>query len=142
MIDKRFNLLLIEDSSNDAILLQEELKETSDTHFNVEWVDRMSKGLGRLAEGGIDAVLLDLSLPDSRGVDSFKKVYKQAPDVPIILLTGLDDEKLAVEVLQMGAQDYLVKHNIDGNTLGRSIRYAIERHRLSAALEESEQRFR
>jgi diguanylate cyclase (GGDEF)-like protein len=91
-------------------------------------------GLERLAAGGIDVVLLDLGLPDSVGLDTFTTVNTQAPQVPILVLTGLDDEALAVQVVQQGAQDYLVKGQADGDSLARAIRYAIERKRAEETI--------
>jgi PAS domain S-box-containing protein len=132
-----FQVLLIEDNPGDARLLQEMLAEIGDASFKLEWVDLLSKGLDRLTRGDIDAVLLDLSLPDSRGLDTFTQVYAHAPHIPITVLTGLDDTTLAVRAVREGAQDYLVKGKIDGNLLTRTIRYAIERKRTEKALRES-----
>lgn len=123
-------VLLIEDNPGDARLVREMLRDLEDMDFQLESVDRISKGLSRLAEGGIDAVLLDLSLPDGQGFPTFKKMFAASADVPIILLTGLGDEDLALAAVRMGAQDYLVKGEIDSYILGRSIRYAIERQKI------------
>ena len=142
MKDKSIRVLLVEDNPGDARLIRETLTEVSGVQFHLEWVDRLSTGLERLAEGGIDAVLLDLSLPDSQGIDTFIKVYTQAPQVPIILMTGLDDESLAVRAVREGAQDYLVKGQVDGNLLIRAIRYAIERKQTEGALRESERKYK
>jgi two-component system phosphate regulon sensor histidine kinase PhoR len=130
-------ILLIEDSPGDARLLREMLVEIRDAAFELEWVDRLSAGLERLAQKDIDAILLDLSLPDSKGLDTFTKVHAQAPHVPITVLSGLDDTALAVKAVREGAQDYLVKGEVDGNLLARTIRYAIERKRTEEALRES-----
>jgi signal transduction histidine kinase len=89
-------------------------------------------GLDRLSEPDLDVVLLDLSLPDSQGLDTFTSVRTHAPDVAIVVLSGLDDETLAVRAVQEGAQDYLVKGQVDGGAILRSMRYAIERQRLEA----------
>jgi DNA-binding response OmpR family regulator len=132
MEDKLMKVLLIEDNPGDARLIQEMLAEERGATFDLERADRLSTGLGRLAAGGIDVVLLDLSLPDSRGLDTFVKVHDQAPEVPIVLMTGLDDEELAVEAMREGAQDYLVKGQVDSSLLARSMRYAIGRHRAQA----------
>jgi diguanylate cyclase (GGDEF)-like protein len=107
---------------------------TLDPAFQLVVADRLATGLARLVEGGIDVVLLDLSLPDSQGPDTFIKVQAQMPDMAVVVLTGLDDEALALQAMQAGAQDYLVKGQIDRNLLGRAIRYAVERHRLMADL--------
>ena len=86
--------LLIEDSADDALLMQAELGDATRASFDVEWVERLSKGLERLALGGIDVVLLDLSLPDSSGAETCHRVHAEASGVPIVVLTGLDDEAL------------------------------------------------
>ncbi|MDH7485259.1 MAG: response regulator [Anaerolineae bacterium] len=122
-------VLLVEDNPGDARLIREMLSEVREVTFDVQRADRLSASLERLAEGGIDVVLLDLSLPDSQGLETFARVYAQAPEVPVVLLTGLDDADLAVRAVREGAQDYLVKGQLDSGLLARAIRYAIERHR-------------
>jgi DNA-binding NtrC family response regulator len=134
---KHVKALLIEDNPEDARLIREMLSEVVDGQFELEYSEELSAGLERMAGGGIDVVLLDLSLPDSRGLDTFIRVHGQAPDMPFVLLTGLDDEALAVRAVKMGAQDYLVKGRVDGNLLVRSMRYAIERNRLRVELKEA-----
>ena len=111
-------------------MIQETFADTGNTSCDWDWVERLSDGLDRLSTDHFTVVLLDLSLPDSHGLETFTKAHEQAPDVPIILMTGLDDEELALQAVQKGAQDYLVKHQVDGQTLGRSLSYAVERHRL------------
>ena len=123
-------VLLIEDSPDDAMLIQEDLAEVRGVPFNLESVDTLSEGLEHLDQGGIDVVLLDLSLPDSQGLDSLARILDQRPDVPVVVLTGLEDEALALEAVRRGSQDYLVKGQVGGPLLERSIRYAIERRRL------------
>lgn len=135
-------MLLIEDDPGDADLLWELLAEEKHFTFVVEWADRLKKGLAYLAQGGIDVVLLDLSLPDSHGMATFTTVNMHAPNVPIVVLTGFDDETLALEAVRLGAQDYLVKGQVDGKMIARVARYAIERKRAEEALRESEARFR
>ncbi|MBW1741609.1 MAG: response regulator [Deltaproteobacteria bacterium] len=129
MNDETIKVLLVEDNPGDAHLIQEMLAEGTGALFDLVWVDRLSTGLERLAEGGIDLVLLDLSLPDSRGLETFSTADAQAPHVPIIVLTSLDDEEVAVDAVREGAQDYLVKGQVDGNMLMRAMQYAIERKR-------------
>jgi len=128
-------VLLIEDHPGDARLLRETLAEASGAAFGLEFVDRLSIGLRRLSEGGIDLALLDLGLPDSQGLDTLDRVQTEVPDVPIIVLTGTQDEGLGMKAVQIGAQDYLVKGEVDARLLVRSMRYAIERHRLLAELQ-------
>jgi len=114
--------------------LREELSEGRTGDIDLEWAEELSEALGRLTRGGIDAVLLDLDLPDSQGMVTFDRMYAFAPDVPIVVLTGTNDENLAVSTVQGGAQDYLVHGEVQPAMLIRSVRYAIERHRLLAAL--------
>ena len=130
MENERTKILLIEDNPDDAMLIQETFADTGNTSCDWHWVYRLSDGLERLETDHFTVVLLDLSLPDSHGLETFTKAHAQAPNVPIILMTGLEDEELALQAVQKGAQDYLVKHQVDGPTLGRSLSYAIERHRL------------
>ena len=98
--------------------------------FELECVTQLSTGLEHLSKGRIDLVLLDLGLPDSQGLDTFIKIHIEAPTVPIIVLTGLDDETVGIRTMQNGAQDYLIKGQVDSTLLVKSIRYAIERQRL------------
>lgn len=129
-------ILVIEDDFRYAGLLQDMLRMARDSKFDVEHEDTLADGLDRAAHGGIDMILLDLNLSDSQGIDTFIKVYAQAPHIPIIVLTGFDDEGLALETVRHGAQDYLIKGHLDRNLLARAIRYAIERNHLLAKLAE------
>jgi signal transduction histidine kinase len=124
---ERVRVLHIEDNPADAAFLQEMLAEAENISFDLEWKDRLSTGLERLTKIEIDVVLLDLNLPDSRGFVTFTKTHAQAPKIPIVILTGLPDEKLALKAVHEGAQDYLIKSHIDSDLLIRTIRYAIER---------------
>jgi PAS domain S-box-containing protein len=126
---------LIEDNPGDARLIQEMLSEENFAVENIERFDRLSTGLKRLAEGGIDAVLLDLGLPDSHGLNTFEKVHSAAHQVPILILTGFKDDAQAVEAVRRGAQDYLSKGRFDGPLLVRAITYAIERKKLDEAVQ-------
>lgn len=129
------HILLVEDNSGDARLMQEYLSEPSEVAFNLEHVLALKDGLDRLSRPGIDLVLLDLSLPDCTGIETFFRVFEHAPEVPIIVLSGQDDESLAIRTVHEGAQDYLVKgQGVDARLLARSIRYAIERKRTEEAL--------
>ena len=134
MIGSPIEILLVEDNPRDTRLIREMLAEVRDTQLDLVCVERLSEGLERLSAGGIDVVLLDLSLLDSQGLNTFTKVFAQFPEVPIVVLTSLDDETLTVKIMQGGAQDYLVKGQVDSNLLVRSIRYAIERQRILAEL--------
>ena len=139
MNNSHVTALLIEDNPDDALLMQSELAATGAVPLDLEWVERLSTGLKRLEQGGIDVVLLDLSLPDSSGAETLRRVLAQVSGVPIVVLTGLDDELLAFELVKEGAQDYLIKGQVDGNLLLRSVLYAIERHRLLAELREAKE---
>ena len=128
-------VLLIEDSPGDARLLREALADGKGMSFELECADRLSAGLERLAQGGIELLLLDLGLPDSQGLDTLARTQPHVRGVPVIVLTGLHDEILGVKAVQMAAQDYLVKEELDSKLLVRAMRYAIERHRLLAELQ-------
>ena len=108
--------------------------EGPDDGFVIERVSRLAGGLERLAHGEVDVILLDLELPDSDGLVSFERIAAFAPEVPIVVLTEIDDESVALESVQGGAQDFLVKREITRSMLTRAIRYAVERHRLMSAL--------
>jgi signal transduction histidine kinase len=127
-----FKILLIEDNPGDARLIKEFLSETNGAAFELDSVDRLSEGLVRL--DGKDAVLLDLALPDSTGIDTFRKLHSEAPFLPIIVLTGNEDDALAFKAVQEGAQDFLIKGQANSQLLARSMRYAIERKRIDSAL--------
>ena len=134
MSEEPIKVLLIEDNPGDARLIREALAEARGATFDLAWVERLEMGLQRLAEGGIDVVLLDLGLPDSWGLDTVSRAHAQARQVPIIVLTGSEDEEVGVKAVQAGAQDYLVKGEVDSNLLVRSMRYALERQRMRAEL--------
>ena len=142
MKDKCLNILLIEDSKLDADLIREMLNKVKNFSFNLETVARLSTGLASLDKGGIDLVLLDLLLPDSQGLNTFNRVFAQEPEVPIIILSILEDERLAMKAVENGAQDYLFKGQLDNDLLARSIGYALMRKQaekeLRIALQEKE----
>jgi two-component system, cell cycle sensor histidine kinase and response regulator CckA len=143
MVYHPIKLLLVEDNPGDVLLLQETLSEI--THFELELVHaaRLADGLQFLQSDTFDVVLLDLLLPDSEGLETFIQIYQQVPLTPIIVLTGIADETLAIRALQAGAQDYLVKGQVSGSELLiRAIRYAIERKRIEVALYRQEQEYR
>ena len=127
-------VLLIEDNHDDALLIQRYLSKAIKVSYQIHHVDDLRKGLDLLNSSGVDIVLLDLGLPDAEGLSAFEKIYAMSSDVPIIVLTGHDDDDLAMEAVHKGAQDYLVKGQIAGSLLQRSIRYAIERKRAAAEL--------
>ncbi len=126
---KLIEILLIEDNPGDARLIKEYLSEVKNITFNFQVSERLIQGIEIVESENIDLVLLDLKLPDSEGLDTFRRIFAAAPHVPIIVLSGLNDETTAIKAVQMGAQDYLVKDKVESNLLIRSIRYAIERKR-------------
>jgi PAS domain S-box-containing protein len=135
MGNKPIKVLLVENNPDDTRQIQGMLAEARGTSFELECADRLSAGLKHLVSGDINVILLDLSLPDSQGIDAFNTVYAQAPSIPVVVLTSSNDGKLASKAVQAGAQDHLVKGQIDSNLLVRSIRYATERQkRLLAEL--------
>lgn len=140
--DESQQVLLVEDNPADAHIIRAALEATPSARFTLVHVERLNEALTRLAEERFAAVLLDLSLPDSWGFATISRVQECAPEVPIVILTGLDDEELAVKAVQEGAQDYLVKGQLGSSMLMRALRYAIERHRLRAAVRASEERYR
>jgi len=126
------DVLLVEDNPADARLVEETLRDASagfGTNFRLSWVDRVSEGLRRLGDGGTDVALLDLTLPDARELEALVAVRAHVPHIPVVVLTGLDDEELAVRAVREGAQDYFVKGQLHSGLLARAIRYAIERGR-------------
>lgn len=131
MTKPMITLLLIEDNPVDALLIKEIIDQVNarNTVWKLIQVDRLDRGLEVLREH-VDAILLDLNLPDSRGYDTFAAVQKAAPAIPIIMFTAMDDEAMAVQAVSAGAQDYLIKGQVHHLILARSIHYAIERKRM------------
>jgi diguanylate cyclase (GGDEF)-like protein/PAS domain S-box-containing protein len=134
-------VLLIEDNLQEAELIRTMLSQSRRETVRVEHATRLHDGLERLQDGPVDVVLLDFSLPDSSGLASFERTREVAPNVPIVVLTNLDDEEMALRAVRGGAQDYLVKRQVDNELLLRSIRYAVERMHAERALWESEERY-
>jgi two-component system sensor histidine kinase/response regulator len=123
-------ILLIEDNPGDARLVRETLVSARSACFEVESLDRLASGVERLRQAGIDVVLLDLSLPDSQGMETIARLHTEAPDIPIIALSGMDDQSLIQDAVKQGAEDYLVKGAFSTDILVRSIHYAIDRRRV------------
>ena len=128
------SVLLIEDNPGDARLLREMLNEEGSHNIKLAHVESMSAAETHLAEHEVDMVLLDLGLPDVRGLEAVRRAHAASPRVPLVVLTGLDDEALAAQALQEGAQDYLIKDQIETRGLLRAMRYAIERNIMEEAL--------
>ncbi len=139
--EKVIRIILVEDNPGDALIIEEMLKEIYDNKFELNRFQRVDDGLKHLNED-FDIMLLDLNLPDSQGIETFNTMNKHAPELPIIILTGLIDEELAINIVSEGAQDYLVKGQIDKQLLSRSIKYSIERKRIEIDLRKSEEKYR
>ena len=142
-------ILLIEDNEVDAWMIQKYLldasrkeDDVSRTMFDLIWKNSLYSGLQFLTQDDVDAVLLDLNLSDSLGLDTFVQIHKKKAKIPILILTGLSDRELATRAVREGAQDYLIKGELDGRLLDRSIRYSIERNRAQEALLDSEKKYR
>lgn len=136
MRDHPTQVLLIEDNPGDADLIRLRLVEGS-APVDVKCAQRLADGLASLGEKTPEVVLLDLNLPDSHGAETFRKVLAKAPDVPVVILSGQDDEALAAKALHQGAQDYLVKGSFSRGELDRALRHAVERQALLRSLEMS-----
>jgi diguanylate cyclase (GGDEF)-like protein len=138
--DSPHTVLLIEDDPGDALLI-EEMLEQQECKGRFVTVERLSAGLEYLQQNYCDVVFLDMNLPDSIGLSTMTRLLEAAPGIPIIVLTGLSDESFAIEAVKSGAQDYLVKGDIDGRILKRSMFYAIERKKLEIALKQNRDLF-
>lgn len=135
-------ILLVEDSPTDALLISEVVADIPDFEYELHTVERLVDGIAAIKDRHIDVVLLDLGLPGSRGIETFRAFHQQAPDLPILVLTALDDIAVGLLALSEGAQDYLIKKNIQTDILGRAIRYAIGRQELYIELRQSRDRLR
>jgi signal transduction histidine kinase len=141
MAEKTIQGLLIEDDPDDALLFMNHMKSGRGPaqDFTFQQAATLKQGFEALSKGGIEVVLLDVHLPDSRGIDTVKRLRARFPDVPIVVLTGLPDEAVGIEALRVGAQDYQVKGSLDGHSLKRTISYAVERNRMLVELRRVEQ---
>lgn len=128
------SVLLIEGNPRDAVLVQTQLLEFAPDEFEITVVDRLARAQQQLKERAFAAILLDLSLPDAPGISALSRTKAAAPQVPIIVLSGIDDESMALHAVQNGAQDYLVKGRADGHVIARVIRYAMQRQRADEEL--------
>lgn len=136
------SVLLIEDNPGDARLVRERLGERFGDACRVHAADTLDRGLRWLDTGTADVILLDLSLPDSQGLQTYLSVHARAPATPVVILSGHDDDELALDAVRAGAEDYLAKQHADGVSLARTMRHAVERRRAARALRESEARYR
>lgn len=137
MKEQSIKLLLIEDNPGDTSIIRKMLSD-SDELFDIDCAKQLSSGLERLSQNDYDVILLDLGLPDSQGIHTFEAINEKAKRLPVIIMTGLSDRDIGLETVSMGAQDYLVKGEITGDLLVRSLRYGIERKRAEIALKENE----
>lgn len=146
MDQKLIKILLIEDNPDDALLIRKALSGPSDDalemnlRFEIEWAESLKGGIERLEKGTFNIILLDLGLPDSYGLDSIEKLHSEA-DIPIVVLTGLNDGQMGMKALRKGAQDFLVKERALNNLLLRSVCYAIERHKIHKEMNEMREEF-
>ncbi len=124
-------LLLIEDDPEYVVAIRDSFTAATPTaHFAIEVATSLHEGLAAAAQSPPDAVLLDLSLPDCQGLDTFQRLRSAHPDLPIVVLSGFDAETIALEAVRKGAQDYIVKKNLNGKLLVRTVLYAMERQRV------------
>ena len=135
MKEKALQILLVEDNAGDARLLREMFSKERPGSFELTHLLRMGEALAHLEKGGVDIVLLDMGLPDTYGLDTVRRARKAAPDVPVIVLTGLEDEALAAQAMKEGVQDYLIKGQIENRALPRALRHAIERQHMQTETE-------
>jgi serine phosphatase RsbU (regulator of sigma subunit) len=136
MAEQRIRILLVEDDPDDVWVMRNLLGDRWDAPFELVQVELLAAAIERSTDDPFDVILLDLSLPDSRGLETFFAMYAHATDVPIVVLSGLNDERTAMKAVQAGAQDYLVKGQVSDHSLVRSIRYAVERGRRRRAEEQ------
>ncbi|MDD5218067.1 MAG: ATP-binding protein [Candidatus Omnitrophica bacterium] len=138
----KVRVLVLEGDGEDRWLIQRLLKEVRAPQFDVAFMSTLREGLERLRQWNGDVIFSDLQLPDSHGLDTFKKIRSQTRKIPIVLLSRLEDEKLATEAVRSGAQDYLVKAKLNSNMLSRVLRYAIERKKAEEEIYKAEERYR
>jgi PAS domain S-box-containing protein len=136
-VEERAKILLIEDNPSDAQLLNIYLKEAYKREFELKSVNNLTKGLELLGKETFTIIIIDLSLPDSFGLETFQAVYDKSPDTPIIVLTGHEDEQVGIKAMQLGAQDFLIKGKIQATELRKAINYSVERFKLLKALSEN-----
>jgi PAS domain S-box-containing protein len=139
---EEIRILLAEDNPIEAELLEQELTQLGSHRFSIFCVELLEEVLERLQQETYTVILLDLGLPDSQGLETFLSVYEAARGAAVVVLSGLDDERLAMKAVRMGAQDYLVKGKSDACALGRALNHAVQRHRLVAELELSKARLK
>ncbi len=133
-MDKKVEILLLEDNSGDASLIEEMLEEFAGFQYELINVETLKEGLKLLNERSFSVILVDLGLQDSNGIDTYLDIHSENSRIPIIIFTGSNNEKIGIDAVQKGAQDYLVKGQIDGRLLKRSIQYSIERKKIEGII--------
>ena len=139
---QKLNVLLIEDNPGDARLIKEMINQVIGIKINIDWTDKLSIGIKKIAQNKVDAILLDLSLPDSNGLITFISLSDRSSNIPIIVITGLEDQLVSIEAMKSGAQDYLIKDKIDTHLLKKTILHAIERKKIEIEIRKSEEKYR
>ena len=142
MMNKVIDILLVEDNPDDEKFIESILSDSTREHLHINCVTNLKEAIRCVKKHDYHIILLELSLPDSEGLDTLMQIDAESPDTPIIVLTGNENTQLGIEAVQIGAQDYLPKADITGQMLTRSIRYAVERHRIEMAVRRSEQEYR
>ncbi|MCL5099055.1 MAG: response regulator [Candidatus Omnitrophica bacterium] len=137
MRNETVRVFLIEDSDSDACLLQEELSQVASQKVAFVRAQRLDEAIAILSTNSFDVILLDLSLPDSQGLETVAHIQTRAPDLPIVVLTGISDERIGIEAVHRGVQDYLIKGQTNGLQIARAIRYAVERKHTEKALKQA-----
>ncbi|MGZ3932782.1 MAG: response regulator, partial [Bacteroidia bacterium] len=136
-MDETIHILLVEDNPADAGLIKIYLHESYAMQFSLSVAENLNQGLDLIGSRTFDVIIIDLSLPDSFGLNTFKDMYAAAPEIPIIVLTGNEDESVGINTVKMGAQDFLVKSKLSVKGLKQSINYSIERYKLLKSLSEN-----
>jgi CheY-like chemotaxis protein len=136
MEGKTVKILLVEDNPGDARLVMESLKDTDVCRFELTHVEKFSEAVDTLKKEEYQLILLDLTLPDSNGVETFEKMHREFPKIPIVVLTGYEDETVAFDALQEGIEIYLIKGKVDGELLTQALDYAIKKNQVLSDLEQ------
>lgn len=132
----KISVLVVEDNPADTILIREYLSERNDADYDIKEEDTLESAIGLISKHDYDVILLDLFLSDSAGLDTVRRVMSESPDIPVIVLTGLQDEEVAFQAVRYGAQDYLEKQTLSPALLYKSITYAIDRKRIAQEKED------
>jgi len=139
---RQHRILLVEDEPTDVLFMRDALSQGTESNNELVAVGYLAEAEKKLSEQPFDIVLLDLGLPDSQGIDTFERLHRHAPGLAKVVLTGLSDESVGIKAMQLGAQDYLVKNQIHPSMLGRTVRFAIERHLGALDLQRSREQLR